>query len=79
MLEFDDEVFRLQNEENFYTYHIIREADADYYLGVETAKLYWENHRHCNYVQCYRKSEAKSPYQPVPVEVRDGKLRVVWE
>ena len=26
VLEFDDEVFRLQNEENFYTYHIIRES-----------------------------------------------------
>ena len=77
--EFDDEVLRLQNEENFYIYHIIREADADYYLGVETSKLYWENHRHGKYVQCYRKSESEGLYQTIPVEVRDGKLRVVQE
>ncbi len=79
VLEFDDEVLRLQNEENFYIYHIIREADADYYLGVETSKLYWDNHRHGKYVQCYRKSESEGLYQTIPVEVRDGKLRVVQE
>ena len=75
----DDEVLRLQNEENFYTYHIIREADADYYLGVETSKVYWDNHRHGKYVQCYRKSESEGRYKTIAVEVRDGKLRVAQE
>ncbi len=73
---FDEEAKRLIDNEKFYTYHIIKEPDASYYLGVETSKLYWRNHRSDRFVQCYRVTCDTEVFKVVPVEVRDGELRI---
>ena len=77
MIYTDDEVVRLKDEEDFYVYHVVKEKDATYYLGVEAAKLYWGNHRSDSFVQCYRKTVDGGSYEHMPVIVRNGELRVV--
>ncbi len=75
---FDDEAKKLIDDERFYTYHIIREPDAAYYLGIEASKLYWKNHRSGRFVQCYRVAGDTETFKIMPVEVRDGELRI-WK
>ena len=66
----------LWNKENVYAYGIIRETDADFYMIVEPSKLYWRIHRGESVVQCYKVSADEKCFTHVPVEVRDGMLRV---
>ena len=69
----------LQREKSVYAYGIISEENADYYLVVDPARLYWKLHRDSTFVQCYKEHATDSGFCHVPVEVREGKLRVVKE